>query len=264
MKDNLFSIIVFLGISLFFFACSEKKMSTFEKSTFVKGTDTLFYRILYPPDFNPAEKYPLILFLHGAGERGNNNESQLAYMGEFFEKQVNKKNFRSVVVAPQCPEDDYWAAVDFLFDEEGKRKLSFSKDKEPTASLAMVMAMMEEFMAKSWIDQERMYVGGLSMGGMGTFELLARKPDWFAAAFPICGGGDTLSASDYAGKTALWIFHGRDDDVVPVEHSVSMANAIREAGGNVKLTIYPNVGHASWIPAFAEPELMEWILSNRK
>jgi predicted peptidase len=114
------------------------------------------------------------------------------------------------------------------------------------------------------VDKHRVYVGGLSMGGMGTFELLRRKPNVFAAAFAICGGDNTFNAKLYAKKVPLWIFHGAKDDVVPVEHSLVMAEAIKAAGGNPKLTIYPNDSHNSWNDAFAEPDLIPWLFSHTK
>lgn len=256
---NLLQFLAIIVLPLF--SCSQK--SHFEKAGFVSGADTLPYRILYPADFNPKEKYPLILFLHGSGERGNDNELQLANGGDFFLDQINNKKVKAVVVAPQCPADGYWASVERT-EVDGKPEFDFEAVNDPTHALTMVMALMEDFRSKPWVDMDRLYVGGLSMGGMGTFDLITFKPDWFAAAFPICGGGKPEKAALYAGKTALWIFHGDADDVVPVESSIEMYEAIKASGGEAKLTIYPGVGHASWVPAFAEPDLMNWLLSVKK
>jgi len=248
-------------IGLPLFSCTQK--SLFTKAEFASNGDTLPYRILYPVDFDSSKKYPLILFLHGSGERGNDNEKQLANGGDFFLDQINQKMVKAVVIAPQCPAGGYWASVERM-EVDGKPEFDFTAFDEPTLAMTMVMEMIEDFRAKSWVDTDRLYVGGLSMGGMGTFDIITFQPDWFAAAFPICGGGKPEKAALYAGKTELWIFHGDKDDIVPVERSVEMYEAVKAAGGEAKLTIYPGVGHASWINAFDEPELMTWLLSVKK
>lgn len=257
---KILQLLALIGLPLS--SCAQK--SLFEKAVFISGNDTLPYRILYPVDFDMSVKYPLILFLHGSGERGNDNEAQLRNGVDFFATAHNRKNFPAIVIVPQCPADDYWASVERSLDENGKRQFAFSGDSQPTPVMTLLISLIEEYRAKTWIDLNRIYVGGLSMGGMGTFQLLALRPDWFAAAFPICGGGNPESAAKYAEKTALWIFHGEDDDVVPVEHSIEMAEAIQKAGGNPKLTLYPETGHDSWTPAFQEQDLLPWIFSKKK
>lgn len=264
MKNPLFKkflqLLALIGLPLF--SCAQK--SPFEKAIFTSDQDTLLYRILYPVDFDKSKKYPLILFLHGSGERGNDNEAQLRNGVDFFATAENRKNFPAIVIVPQCPAEDYWSSVERTLDEKGNRKFNFSEELEPTPIMNLLIDLLEEYRVKPWIDLDRLYVGGLSMGGMGTFELLALKPDWFAASFPICGGGDPESAVKYAGKTSLWIFHGEVDDVIPVVRSIEMADAINKAGGDARLTIYPGVGHASWINAFKEPELLPWLFSKKK
>jgi predicted peptidase len=264
MKNPLFKkilqLVALIGLPLF--SCAQK--SPYEANIFTFNGDSLPYRIMYPIDFDATKQYPLILVLHGSGERGNNNEAQLVHGSGLFADEENRKNFPAIVIFPQCPADEYWATVERTYDEEGNRHFGFAEQPEPTLSMTLLIGLVEDFRDKSWVDQDRMYVGGLSMGGMGTFELLARQPDWFAAAFPICGGGDPESAAKYAEKTALWIFHGEDDDVVPVEHSIEMAGAIQKAGGNPKLTLYPKTGHDSWTQAFNEQDLLPWVFSHRK
>jgi predicted peptidase len=123
---------------------------------------------------------------------------------------------------------------------------------------------MDKFIEKKQVDKQRIYVSGLSMGGMGTFEMLYRRPDMFAAATPICGNGITQLAESYATKVPVWIFHGSDDKVVSPKHSLNMAKAIIEAGGSPKMTLYENVRHGSWNNAFEEKDFLKWIHSKSK
>jgi predicted peptidase len=126
------------------------------------------------------------------------------------------------------------------------------------------MELMDRFIEKKQVNKQKVYVSGLSMGGMGTFEILYRRPNMFAAAAPICGNGIAAFAKQYANKVSIWIFHGSDDKVVQPKHSLKMANAIIESGGSPKMTLYENVGHDSWNNAFAEPNFLKWIHSKSK
>jgi predicted peptidase len=127
-----------------------------------------------------------------------------------------------------------------------------------------LMAFIDDFLDKPYADKHHVYVGGLSMGGMGTFEIIGREPKLFAAAFAICGGDNTLNAKKYAKKVPLWIFHGAKDKTVSPDHSQVMVDAIKAAGGDPKFTLYPNDDHDSWTDAFAEPELLPWLFSHSK
>jgi predicted peptidase len=135
---------------------------------------------------------------------------------------------------------------------------------KPNKSLQLVIRLMDQFIEKKQVDKQRIYVSGLSMGGMGTFEILYRRPNMFAAAIPICGNGSTKLASLYAKKVSIWVFHGSDDKVVSPKHSLNMVNAIIELGGSPKMTLYENVGHNSWDYAFAEKNYLKWIYSKSK
>jgi len=117
---------------------------------------------------------------------------------------------------------------------------------------------------KPYVNKHMVYVGGLSMGGMGTYEIIGRRPKVFAAAFAICGGDNTLNAKKYAKKVPLWVFHGAKDSVVPEAHSESIVAAIKDAGGDPKFTVYPNDDHNSWDDAFREPLLIPWLFSHTK
>lgn len=232
---------------------------SFLPEQFIREGDTLKYRILYPEGFSEDKKYPLVLFLHGAGERGDDNELQLTHGKDLF---LQNSEFPAIVLFPQCPTDQYWAKIDYEESPEGNRNFSFINDGEPTKPLSLVMGLLDQMFASGVVKMDQVYVGGLSMGGMGTFELLARRPDTFAAAIPICGGGDPEGAAAYAGNTELWIFHGAKDNVVPQELSITMAKAINAAGGTADLTIYGAANHNSWDPAFAEPNFLKWLFSK--
>lgn len=219
------------------------------------------FRILFPENFDSTSHYPVILFLHGAGERGNDNQKQLIHGSDFFLNHNQNSNDPAVVIFPQCPEKSYWASVDFQKNDNGSRKFIFAPEAGPTAPLAAVMRLMDSIIAQNWSDDHRIYLGGLSMGGMGTFELLYHMPHTFAAAFSICGGGLESQLVPKIAQTPLWIFHGDADDVVPVEFSIKMASAIKEANGEPLLTIYEGVGHNAWDKVFQEPDLLNWLLS---
>ena len=239
-----------------------------QKPTFGKGAiehqeQTMNYRILKPVNFDESKKYPLHIFLHGSGERGSDNEAQLKHGSDLFIKQ--SANYPAIVIFPQCPEDDYWAQVDIKRDDKRNTNVfKFPKQSDPTWAMGTVMALIDEYLDKDYIDTSRIYFSGLSMGGMGTFELLARKPDLFAAATPICGGGNPETVSEWATKTPVWIFHGNEDKVVPPIYSKVMYKAVLKAGATPKLTLYDYVGHNSWGRAFAEKNYFAWIYSKKK
>jgi predicted peptidase len=238
--------------------------SAFDRGSFINKTDTLPYRILFPKKFNPTQKYALIFVLHGAGERGNDNDIQLAYGPKLFLNDTIRQKYPAIVVYPQCPKNSYWSNVKIDTNETGKRQFHFQEGGEPTNSMSALVALVDQMLDKPYINKKQVYVGGLSMGGMGTFEILRRKPKVFAAAFSICGGDNTNNASIYAKKVPMWIFHGGKDNVVPIDHSDVMVAALKEAGAEPKYTIYPNDGHNSWDDAFAEPELIPWLFSHSK
>jgi predicted peptidase len=202
--------------------------------------------------------------LHGAGERGNDNEVQLAYGSKLFLQDTVRDKYASFVVYPQCPKDSYWSNVKVETNAAGKMVFNFKEGGDPTQAMKTLMALIDQLLDKPYVDKHHVYVGGLSMGGMGTYELLRREPNIFAAAFAICGGDNTLNVKKYAKKVPLWIFHGAKDDVVPVDHSTVVVEAIKAAGGDPKFTIYPNDNHNSWDDAFAEPQLLPWLFEHSK
>ena len=262
MKKRLCLIPAFLFILLLMPDTAEAQaVEDFGREQFIEKNDTLNYRILYPSNFSKDKKYPVVLFLHGAGERGNNNESQLTHGSKLFLEK--REEFPAIVIFPQAPPIDFWAKVEVKRDTI-PFKFNFKNEEEPTKALNLVMALLNSVISEEYVDTNRIYVGGLSMGGMGTFEILSRKPDLFAAAFTICGGADPAIVKNYTPGFNVWIFHGEKDDVVLPEYSKNMAREINSHGGNAKLSLYPNDNHNSWDSAFAEPYLLPWLFSHER
>ena len=215
---------------------------------------TLLYRVLSPPKIEPGKKYPLVLFLHGAGERGSDNKAQLKWGVADFAKNMDKHP--CFLVVPQCPGGQKWCEVNWAAREH-------SMPSEPAKPLLAARKVIEQMIKDQPVDAGRLYVTGLSMGGYGTWDALQRWPELWAAGIPVCGGGDLAGAKKMA-KTPIWAFHGDKDGAVPVERSRKMIEAIRQAGGQPKYTEYPGVGHNAWTPAYGSAETMDWLFAQRK
>lgn len=241
-----------------------QNLSAYEYRTFTDADGAaLPYRLLYPPKFNPKYKYPLVLFLHGAGERGNDNNKQLTHGARLFLNRQHRRKYPTIVVFPQCPTDDYWAHM-LLTEQEGIRYREFPIVETPKPALGRVMNLLDSLAQLEYVDANRLYLMGLSMGAMGGFELLARQPERFAAAVLICGGSNPSLVERYARQTAIWIFHGLKDDVVLPRYSAQMYEALRAAGGKVQYTTFPNANHNSWDATFAYPNLLKWLFQQRR
>lgn len=255
-------ITVFL---LFVFTCSltlAQDLSSYKKENFITSRDTLKYRILYPENFRPDQKYPVMIFLHGRGESGSDNEKQLTHGAKMFLSNEFRKDYPAIVIFPQCPEDSYWANVE-IEAVNTKRFFTFVKGGTPTKAMDLLLAFTDLFSKQAFVDQSRIYVGGLSMGGMGTFEFLRRRPNLFAAAFAICGGDEVANVKKYK-HIPLWIFHGGLDDVVTPQFSYNVFRKLRAFGQEPKFTVYLKANHNSWDSAFAEPNLLPWLFGHTK
>lgn len=223
----------------------------FGKYIFASATGgSLPYR-LFRPVLQGNKTYPLVVFLHGSGERGNDNEKQLWNGVRNFTLPGNQKKYPCFVLAPQCPERERWVEVDF-------RAAAHHQPDSISAPLQNVMYLILELSGKEPIDPKRIYITGLSMGGFGTWDLICRYPSFFAAAVPVCGGGDT-SRAPHLSNTPVWAFHGAKDDVVLPALSSDMILAIRKAGGHPKLTLYPDANHNSWDAAYSEKKMFRWL-----
>ncbi|RYZ29262.1 MAG: phospholipase [Chitinophagaceae bacterium] len=223
------------------------------------------YRLLKPESFDTSKQYPLVIFLHGSNERGFDNKAQLNIGGHFFLRDSIRKNYPAFVLFPQCPTVDTWAY--FAVEEtstSGQGDFKFPFRKKPTEVSAVLIRLIDSLQQVYKIDRQRIYIGGLSQGGMGVLDLIARYPDRFTAGFSICGADNSSTAKNFAGKVALWLFHGRNDDVIPVSFSQSYYQKLRKGKADVRYSEYSNVQHNSWVNAFAEPELMLWLFSRVK
>ena len=234
-----------------------------DKASFLKKQFTaqdgyqLNYRVLYPQNYCPDQQYPVILFLHGAGERGSDNEKQLVHGGNMFASYVNQSKYPAIIIAPQCPEDISWSR--YNKPEKPGDKRFYPQSAPITQPMQAVKELLDSYISKGIVDTKRIYVTGLSMGGMGTFDIVMRFPKVFAAATPICGGANLDRLSNFKGKTAFSIYHGGSDSVVDVKYSQDANQALQKAGADVRYKEYPGVDHNSWDNAFAEPDYLSWM-----
>lgn len=231
--------------------------SLFDAKTFTSSKGTkLNYRIYLPKDYDAREEYPLILFLHGAGQRGDDNFSQLKLgINEPF-KQTDSEIYNCIVVAPQCPTTDKWVNVpDWGYCGYDTTKISESE------SLSAVVELLENLQSTYSVDGNRLYVTGLSMGGFGTWDLLVRHPDLFAAAMPLCGGVDYRQASKIK-EIPIWTFHGQQDETVPCVGTEKMVEELEKLNGNCIYTPMPDSGHVIWTEVYAREDVIPWLLSH--
>jgi len=216
----------------------EQAAEHFEKQVPVK----LDYLLYLPADYgkDQGKKWPLIFFLHGSGERGSDvNKVKIHGPPKLIAQNADSPVKQFIVVSPQCPSTQRGWNV---FDLE---------------------ALLDDVLSKYNVDQDRVYLTGLSMGGFGTWEWATRNPDRFAAIAPMCGGGNTALARRLK-SLPIWVFHGDADPTVPVKNSDNMVEALKAAGADVKYTRYPGVGHDCWTQSYNNPELFEWFLSHHR
>jgi len=250
-----FSLVGTAAVGIFLAqAAPAKDPPMLEKHVFEDADGKLPYRLLKPPKVGEGKKYPLVVFLHGAGERGTDNEKQLIHGVPQFVANIDK--YPCFLIAPQCPEGKRWVEVDWSAD-------SHTQPKEPGEVGRLTLALIEKSIRELPVDPKRVYLTGLSMGGFGTWDLVARRPELFAAAVPVCGGADEATAPTI--KTIpIWAFHGAKDTVVKPARSRNMIAALKKAGGKPKYTVYPDVGHDSWNNAYRDPELFKWLFARKK
>jgi predicted peptidase len=264
--------VAYFFIAVIFISCIVKSppprfsqdKSLFEKETFMSSSgEVLPYRILKPLDFDKSKKYPIVLFLHGAGERGSDNEAQLTHGVSTFLTEKYRTEYPCIVIAPQCPKEGYWASAKFTRDKY-PIDFDFNYSYEITPALDAAIELLDSYIEDEFTDTSRVYITGLSMGGMGTFEAVGRFPELFAAAVPICGGGDTGSYNSETAQVPFWIFHGDADGVVPVENSRKMYARLMELEADVKYQEYADINHNSWENAYNEVNLVPWMFSKKR
>lgn len=260
MKLKPLSLLAFLILTLHL---QGQEYDSYEKKSFIEGADTLLYRIMYPREMKEGEKYPLVLFLHGAGERGTGNEKQLTHGAHLFIDEEGNPKYPAVVLFPQCPPDIMWTHREKKKNSEGVWEFCFPLgDSAPWPSL-MVNQLVDSLVASDRVDEGRIYIMGLSMGGIGTLEFLYRWHDKYAAAISICGGHDPELSETYC-QVPVWFFHGGKDDVVPPVYSRQVYDVLKKCNVDTRYTFYPCANHNSWDPAFSEPGLLEWLLGFEK
>jgi predicted peptidase len=215
------------------------------------------YRLMRPAAVAAGVRLPLVLFLHGAGECGVDNEKQLKYLPTWLAEEEPRRRHPCFVLAPQCREDERWVDVSWADDE------STPQQPEPTLDLAAAVAALDDVLARELVDPARIYLTGLSMGGYGTWDLAIRMPHRFAAILPVCGGGDERLAAR-AAPLPIWCVHGDADTAVPVRRSRDMVAAIAAAGGRPVYSELPGVGHDSWTSAYRDGFVLDWLFSQRR
>ena len=223
------------------------------------------YRVYYPSDYDAAneKKYPILFFLHGHGECGTDNELQIRVLKKEH-RLINMVMERddTVIVAPQCPCSfkHEWVPLNHAWMTGSREALT----EEPTLGLAAAESLLMSFLDGGKIDLTRVYSAGISMGGYGTWELITRRPELFAASIPVCGAG-IPSLAHRLTEIAIWAFHGALDNTVPASGSRDMYEAITAAGGTkVRYTELPGVWHDSWIKAYQTEGLVDWLYEQHK
>jgi predicted peptidase len=239
-----------LGLSAFTCAAQSQVDGFIARVYKSGGRQSMPYRLFVPAHYKPDIQYPLVLWLHGAGGAGTDNRGQIS--GDqvpgtrTWTKPQNQTKYPSFVLVPQSPTNWVSSGLDRLSPE-----------------MSLVLAILQEVRSEFNIDPARMYVAGQSDGGIGTWNVIIQRPNLFAAAIPLCGGGDYSRAAAIA-KLPLWAFHGARDNVISVAESRKMINALQKAGGRPRYTEYGNVGHDVWNRAFAEPELVDWLFAQHR
>lgn len=248
-------IIVLFSFVLVTLGCRPLKEVSIQDKFQSETRFELPYRIYYPKK-DKTKKLPVIIFLHGAGERGQENSKQLVHVVPYLSSDSILKKYPSIILAPQCAEEDYWSPVkrfEWTFDEKGEIKPSMHK----------LIKLIEVLRNDPRVDTNRIYLIGLSMGSFGTYDLIQRKPDWFAGAVPICGGGDTTKIVQYS-KVPLWIFHGTKDDVVPPDQSRRIVERLRRMGVQPRYTEFQEGNHGIWENSIRYPGLLDWLFQQKK
>lgn len=255
------TIITFISIILLPFASNAAKPTLnveYVKQEFVSSDNVrLPYRILSPENIEENAKYPLVVFLHGSGERGDDNEKQLLHGASTFSNPVNVDRYPAFVVFPQCKEKFWTEAFNERVFMPGAPEPGLSKTE------ASLMELVDNIVANHPIDKSRIYLIGISMGGIATYDLACRYPDKFAAAVPICGAVNPDRLQEVS-DVSFMIFHGEDDEEIPSLCGREAYKALNAAGATVEYVEFAGMGHDCWDSAFNYPNFLPWLFSQRK
>ena len=255
--NHIKSIVTFCGLLFCINFGFSQSSSKFSINKYIDKGDTLNYRLLFP-DADTFRKYPLVIFLHGAGERGNDNEAQLKWGVTNFATDQNMTLHPALVIAPQCPANLNWSNF-----SQDRNTTEIRLQATPTRPMELLIGLIHQLIKTMPVDTNRIYITGLSMGGNGTYEAIERYPHLFAAAVPVCGRGDASKAASIA-HLPIWIFHGAEDSGVSPTYSLDMLQALTKAGAHPGFTQYPETGHFSWLGAYSDPLMIEWLFRQRK
>ena len=259
-------IIPILTFSLCNHFCKAQDLSAYKKAFFIQGTDTLRYRILFPESYESQKSYPLVVFLHGAGLRGNDNEHQLDEGGSLFLDDSVRKKFPALVVFPQCPADSLWNK--FPPGPPYDTTVAFNHTMNTLALSTperLVKLLLDSLAENKIADIKRIYLGGNSLGAFGAYDLVIHYPDYFAAAFIMCGQANVELYPKRAANLPVWIFHGGNDDIINPWPDRSLIKALQHSGAkNAKYTEYPGLKHNIPPNVFAERDLLLWLFSFKK
>lgn len=227
----------------------------FKKEILIAHGDTLRFRLQYPAGYTPKERYPLVVFLHGSGERGSDNEQNLKQVPELFTDSAMRAQYPCFVLVPQCPANDAWASFpDF--------PQSIQATPEPTTSTRLVLDVVQRLKDRLNVDSNRIYLTGYSMGGEGTLDMLYRAPGLFTAGVAICPVGDTATAAAIK-HIPLRIYHGTNDQVNEVKYSRMMVDALSRAGSKAQYIEYAGEGHHIWKQVYSDPDFAQWLFAQK-
>jgi predicted peptidase len=254
----LFSVLLWTSAGIYTFAQTsspilKKDDLIFRKNTYKdKQGNKMPYRLFVPPNYDHAQKYPLIFWLHGANGRGSDNLKQISGGNELgthvWTTPANQAQLPALVLAPQCPEDRYWTEPEL---------------NEITPQLQMALDILASVQMEFSIDPDRIYLAGQSMGGLGVWALLQAQPDRWAAALVLCAF-DNLTNLKGIARVPLWVFQGEADLTVPVDLVRQMVKDLKKSGAQPRYSEYHKVGHEVWLKAFAEPELVPWLATQKR
>jgi len=241
-------------------------LNLYKKAFFIRGKDTLRYRILYPESYEPGKSYPLVVFLHGAGFRGNDNEHPLDEGGSLFLNDSVRKKFPALVLFPQCPADSMWNKMPpgppFDTTAAFNHKMNTLALSTPER---LVKLLLDSLAEHKIADRKRIYLGGNSLGAFGAYDLIIHYPGYFAAAFIMCGQANVALYPKRAAHVPVWIFHGAIDNIINPWPDRILIKALQQSGAkNAKYTEYPGLGHHIPANVFAEPDLLPWLFSFKK
>jgi predicted peptidase len=219
------------------------------------------YRLLAPRNVTSGARYPLVLFLHGLGEQGHDNKRHLANGVERFATPDAQAQHPCFVLVPQCPSRVRDKPTMWNGDREKMHSVKDTADIAiPLQTALEILSIVQE---KNPVDRDRIYITGVSMGGFATWETISRHPRTFAAAIPVCGGGD-INYAERIKDIPIWAFHSGNDPIIEVGYSKSMIEAVEKAGGYPRYTEYPGIGHNCWDQVYAEPDLLSWLFSKSR